>query len=143
MSGGWRRPDDKFRPNAISKPTESPSTIETQKDLASEFKVYTEDEAAAFLKMTVRMLRIRRKKGKIGYVKDGKYICYTEAQLKEYCQAHEEFMMVEKKAGVVRAKRRSPADLMKELVRRERRVRDLERNLQEFYGPIIKDKLKR
>lgn len=45
---------------------------------------FTEPEAAAFLRMTPRMLAMRRRAGKIRFRKDGRYIVYTKPDLLAY-----------------------------------------------------------
>lgn len=49
-------------------------------------RIYSEEEAATILGMTKRMLAMRRRAGKIGHVKDGRYIGYTQEHLDRYCR---------------------------------------------------------
>jgi hypothetical protein len=50
--------------------------------------LFTEDEAAFLLNMTTPMLATRRRAGKIGAIKDGKFIRYKEEHLIAYIQDH-------------------------------------------------------
>ena len=50
-------------------------------------EIFTEEEAAAILGMTPRMLARRRRAGKIGAIKDGHFIRYTRQSLVAYQKA--------------------------------------------------------
>lgn len=50
--------------------------------------LFTEAEAARYLRMTVRMLQERRKSRRICCIKDGNYIAYTREQLDAYWRAN-------------------------------------------------------
>ena len=51
--------------------------------------LYTEAQAADLLKMTPRMLAERRRAGKIGHIKDGRFIVFAQQHLDEYRRAHQ------------------------------------------------------
>lgn len=53
-------------------------------ELPKEDALFTEREAAAILNMTPRMLAARRKAGKIGCCKDGRYVVYSGKQIADY-----------------------------------------------------------
>jgi hypothetical protein len=47
--------------------------------------LYSEEEAAALLKMSIKMLARRRRAGKILCIKDQDYIAFTGRHILEYC----------------------------------------------------------
>ena len=47
--------------------------------------LYSEEEAAALLGMTKRMLAKRRYEGKIGHCKDGHFVGYSQKHIDTYC----------------------------------------------------------
>ena len=50
-------------------------------------RILTQREAAEILGMTPRMLAARRRAGKIGWFKDGKWIGFTPQHVEEYIKA--------------------------------------------------------
>ena len=48
-------------------------------------RIYSEEEAAELLGMTIRQLATRRRAGKISCLKDGHFIAYLPDQIIEYC----------------------------------------------------------
>jgi|TARA_B110000240_G_scaffold111283_1_gene124997 hypothetical protein len=55
-----------------------------QTSFASQQKIYSNNELAAYLKVTPRYLLNIRNKGYIGYTRNGRAIIYTQAQVDEY-----------------------------------------------------------
>jgi hypothetical protein len=52
--------------------------------------LYTEEEAAQILRMSVRQLANRRRARKIDCIKDGAFIAYTKKHLRDFCKgAHQ------------------------------------------------------
>lgn len=51
--------------------------------------IFSEEQAAAFLQMTPRMLADRRRAGKIRCIKDGRFIAYTTKHFAEYLNVSE------------------------------------------------------
>jgi len=60
-----------------------------QTSFASQWKIYTNNELAAYLKVTPRYLLNIRNEGYIGYNLNGRSIIYTQAQVDEYLANNE------------------------------------------------------
>lgn len=61
---------------------------ESKEQAKAEGHLYTEEETAALLKMTVRMLARRRRSGAIGSIKHGRWIRFTQKHIDDFQTAH-------------------------------------------------------
>ena len=76
-----------------------------------EFALFSEEEAAKILRMSVRQLANRRRARKIACIKDGAYVAYTEGNLRDFCEAarqNSKEWMVRQKAPQREAETPSP-----------------------------------
>lgn len=94
-------------------------------------RIYSEEEAAALLKMTPRMLADRRRAFKISCNKDQAYISYTGEQLLAYLSSHvrrgtqDEFDQIKVREKRTFRKRRPWTAEEKEKMRAAREARQL------------------